>query len=146
MATTASTPSRVSELDNIVSFMSSDKSNDWSAEIDALRAIETELLSLQGEIETYRANVGPIESIVKTSRYARLGQFAAVTLGANEEHQSCDITSDMTTFWQAIGSPAIGGQSDEDLIYWRAIADLMGIRHDGPKTEELAAELSEVAA
>lgn len=138
MTTAAPAPSRVSELDNIVSFMSSDKSNDWSAEIDALRAIESELLSLQEEVETYRANVGSIENIVKTSRYARLGQFAAVTLGANEEHRSSDITSDLTTFWQAIASPAIGGQSDEDLKYWRTLADRMGIRHDGPKPEEIA--------
>lgn len=126
------------ELDSVVGFLSSDKSNDWTEELATLAKIDTnaraaieELKTLREEVEAWRANLGTVDDVVTTSRYARIGRQAAVTLGANQEWRSSDITGDLSTYWSAIASPEIGGQSPEALAHWRELADHLGIRHDG---------------
>lgn len=128
----------LAELDTVLSFMSTDKSNDWTEEIATLQGIEqnsravlAELRQMREEVETWRANLGAVADVVDTSRFARLGRQTAATLGANLEWECADITSDLSTFWSQIASPAIGGQNPEDLKHWRALADRLGIRHDG---------------
>jgi hypothetical protein len=123
----------VADLSQVIELMTTDKSNDWSDEIRVLESIEKQLEAARAQIETYEANVGPIQNIVVVSRYAELGRFAAVTLGANEEWRSNDITSALSTFWSQIDSRKIGGQSEEELTYWRTLADNLGIQHDGPE-------------
>lgn len=123
-------PVDTAAITEIISFMSSDKSNDWTAEIETLTAADAELDTLRREVETYRANVGPLENIVDTSRYARLGEYTAVRLGANLEWSGADICADIANTWGRIGSPAIADQSSEDLAHWRVIADRLGIEYD----------------
>jgi hypothetical protein len=130
-------PVDAAELSQVISFMAEDKSNDWSDEIKTLESIETELAALRDENETFRANIGGIDTIVLQSRYARLGRYLAISLGANEEWDNDSIAEGAAELWKRMGGEhPLGDQDDAALKHWRALADRFGIEHDGEAEDE----------
>lgn len=126
------------ELGQVIEFMSADKSNDWSDEIKTLEGIERELVALRStlakrklENETYLANIGPVSSAALMGRYARLGRFTAISLGANEEWRNDDLTEDLAQLWIRLGGTPQLSDDASALPHWRELADRFGIAHDG---------------
>ncbi|MFF2053821.1 hypothetical protein ACFVU2_19610 [Leifsonia sp. NPDC058194] len=129
-------PAADASLDQVIGLMAEDKSNDWSEEIEALDEVATELVAARDQLEKYRVNVGSIENLVLTSRYARFGKFTAALLGSNAEWPGSEMLELIAEHWSRIDDKAIGGQSANDLAHWRKIADQLGVAHDGPDEED----------
>ncbi|MET0885668.1 MAG: hypothetical protein ABWX92_04385 [Mycetocola sp.] len=127
-------------LGDVISQMAEDKSNNWSDEVRTLTDVEKELLAAREELETYRANVGSLDGIVAISRYARIGKYTAAMMGSRENWESSDMLADISTLWGQMDDRAIGGQSEEELAYWRKIADDLSIRHDGAEEGDVTDE------
>jgi hypothetical protein len=125
------------ELSQVMEFMATDKSNDWSEEIAVLANVESELLEARDKLQTYYDNIGSLGTIVTMSRYARLGKFTAALLGSHEEWPGSEMLEWIAEQWGRIDSThSIAGQNAAELQYWRKIADRLGIEYDGELDDE----------
>lgn len=134
----ATAPADDAGLAEAINQMAEDKSNDWTDEIEALEAVERELASLRAQVEQLTAensifttNVGPVEGVELIGRYAKIGQFAAIVLGANEEWDNDDLTEDIAQLWIKVGGAPQLSDDHTALPHWRKLADEHGIAHDG---------------
>jgi len=122
-------------LSEVINMMAEDKSNDWAEEIATLTEVETELIAARADLETYRANVGRLENIVTTSRYARLGAIVAVTIGSERDLNLGDeMINDFSDSATVIGLPNPG--AIENLEHYRKLADAAGIQYEPDEDEE----------
>lgn len=127
-----------SGLSEAINQMAEDKSNDWSDEIEALEAVERELADLRAQVgqltaenAVFTANIGPVDDAELIGRYAKIGQFTAIALGANEEWDNDDLTEDIAQLWIKVGGTPQLSDDHTALPHWRKLADEQGIAHDG---------------
>jgi hypothetical protein len=122
-------------LTEVINQMAEDRSNNWADEIVTLTEAETALAAALAELETYRANVGPIDDIVTLSRYARLGQNVAANIGTALAWDDCDeYITDFAAFATRIGLPDPG--SADSLVFYRKLADTVGVDYDTEDAED----------
>ncbi|WP_148071503.1 hypothetical protein [Plantibacter flavus] len=100
-----------------------------------MATIEAEITSVRHELQRYRRAFGPIDGIETVKRYADLGEFTAAALGSNTEWPGAEPLEWIDEHWGKLSPIGIGDQTPEDLVHWRAIADRLGIEHNGEPVE-----------
>lgn len=108
--------------------------NQWCAECGG-----TENLIRERDTEICTACKAAVETITEptTEQYAKLGRYVAALMGANEEWDSAaDYLEDIAFIGSHVLGVSVGDPGDDELKFWRTLADKLGIEHDGEDDEE----------
>lgn len=71
------------------------------------------------------------------AEYAEFGRYAAALLGANSEWSDPGAyLEELDMAAGRAGVHGLGDPDDDDLRLWRAVADELGVEHDGDEDED----------